>query len=368
MSLLVDATTVFASDVSEYIASSGFIEKTGRWLLGQVGSPAVVTGHRTGLTARRFNGTTTLVGANVTGSSASDPYRDIAQSDCTWEMCMKSRSHSTSPSTRRTLFLAGYNDAVIIWLTFRPTGGFEVLYGTTLGGVLSVHTLSGPTLTEDAWTYVAMRKTVTSGTTASNRLNTYELFVRPLSGSFGSDSPDATKLNAAQSGLASTFKWDLGGNSGGPSVNAPFNYALHDLGPCRFSSGVRSLADLKESFLRLQAVGTVTADVTAPVVSNVTPTAGTGIYSTDTVGFDVTDAGGFRRVMLVADFAANINRDAIKEVIHDGTSWGPNYTGSPNARAAITNGYRYTIRRVDGWPSAPTITPFAIDTSGNENA
>jgi hypothetical protein len=58
------------------------------------------------------------------------------------------------------------------------------------------------------------------------------------------------------------------------------------------------------------------------------------------------------------------------EVVHNGSRFGAFYTGGTNTRAAITNGYQYTILRDGGWPDGalPLLTSFtvnAVDTLGN---
>ena len=107
-----------------------------------------------------------------------------------------------------------------------------------------------------------------------------------------------------------------------------------------------------------------TVDSTAPVVSNVTPAAGTLLSTTSTVQFDVTDdSGSFRELLVVASFG---DGSLAPELVHDGTNFlGPYRAGS--TRVAITNGWRYALVRGGGWPGAVTVTPYAIDPSGNIN-
>ena len=106
-------------------------------------------------------------------------------------------------------------------------------------------------------------------------------------------------------------------------------------------------------------------DGTPPTVSNFSPSVGSNVSMFETITFDVLDNQSlFRRIILVADYSTVVP----DEVIHDGNSFGPNYSNGSNVRSAIAGGYRYTILRDDGWPGNITITPFAIDTSGNENA
>lgn len=106
----------------------------------------------------------------------------------------------------------------------------------------------------------------------------------------------------------------------------------------------------------------VLPDTTAPVVSNVSPTAGTELARTDPVFFDVTDdSATFRRILVTASF-----EDGVAEVVHDGDSFAARYAAT-STRTPIASGYRYRVRRTGGWPYGPTIRAYAIDTSGNEN-
>ncbi len=101
---------------------------------------------------------------------------------------------------------------------------------------------------------------------------------------------------------------------------------------------------------------------TPPEVSSVSPPPGTLLRPTDAISLTVTDPNGLRRVFLAAKFGG---QDAY-EVIHDGDAFALRYA-SNSLRIPIEGGYRYQLRRDGGWPGAPTITPFAIDTAGTEN-
>lgn len=54
------------------------------------------------------------------------------------------------------------------------------------------------------------------------------------------------------------------------------------------------------------------------------------------------------------------------DVVHNGDNFAPLY-GPKSARFVVPGGFRYRVLRVDGWPSGPTITAYAIDPTGNEN-
>jgi len=102
---------------------------------------------------------------------------------------------------------------------------------------------------------------------------------------------------------------------------------------------------------------------TPPVVSNFVPAAGSNILSSTPVGFDVTDAGPIRRVIILARYPIA----GLTEAVHDGTDFGLQYSNISNTRNPIAGGYTYTILRNGGWIESPIISPFAIDVTGSEN-
>lgn len=103
-------------------------------------------------------------------------------------------------------------------------------------------------------------------------------------------------------------------------------------------------------------------DVTAPVISNISPTPGTPIARTQVITFEITDNSGlFRRILPAVLFPG---LEAL-EIIHDGEAFTGLYENN-STRAAIANGYIYSVLRKNGWPDAPTLIPFAFDQGGNE--
>jgi hypothetical protein len=130
--------------------------------------------------------------------------------------------------------------------------------------------------------------------------------------------------------------------------------------PANEGAGVELERGTKTSFSFFDAVP-VSSDVTPPVISNVSPTSPSEIARFQPVTLDATDETGFRVIVLVAEFS-----DGTYEVVHDGTKFADRYAGG-STRDPITNGYRYVLRRRDGWLPGIRITPIAIDTSGNEN-
>lgn len=104
-------------------------------------------------------------------------------------------------------------------------------------------------------------------------------------------------------------------------------------------------------------------DTTPPVVTFVSPIEGTLLDPADALIFDVTDnSGSLGRVMVAA-----VNQStAEQELAFDGTSFTARFLAL-STQTAITNGYRFSLRRTGGWPAGADITirVFAVDPSGN---
>lgn len=116
--------------------------------------------------------------------------------------------------------------------------------------------------------------------------------------------------------------------------------------------------------LQVRPIEVVEVDLTPPELTDISPTPGTGMAATTPVTFNVTDAGGgLRRVLLVASFSFS----EAPELVHDGATFTPPYA-SHSTRTPVAGGYAYSLLRKGGWPSAFTLTPFAVDTAGNEAA
>lgn len=101
-------------------------------------------------------------------------------------------------------------------------------------------------------------------------------------------------------------------------------------------------------------------DSTAPTVTNVTPANGSSLGAGDSVQFDVTDDGTFRKLIITAAHGG------LREVVYEESAFCAGYSERSTV-AAITGGYRFVLRRFDGWRSAPTIRVHAVDTAGNES-
>jgi hypothetical protein len=101
-----------------------------------------------------------------------------------------------------------------------------------------------------------------------------------------------------------------------------------------------------------------------PLVGNFNPAPGSAIQVLTPLSFSITDATAvFRRIIINAEFVPL----QLLEVVHDGYAFGPMYRAPSNIRTATATGYDFTILRMGGWPGSPTIIPFAIDRTGEEN-
>jgi len=102
-----------------------------------------------------------------------------------------------------------------------------------------------------------------------------------------------------------------------------------------------------------------------PVVTLVSPPAGTALHPTDTVVFDVTDADGavFALVAFRLRFLSTGEREAVYDKDDPAGAWDARYAGS--TIASITNGYRLTLRRSGGWPAGGIgLLPRVVDSVG----
>lgn len=97
-------------------------------------------------------------------------------------------------------------------------------------------------------------------------------------------------------------------------------------------------------------------DTLAPTVTLVSPAPGTLIARSTPFVVDVQDenAGVFAALFV------KVATSRLYEVAHDGEAFSYLYQAG-STRAAISGGYRFTLRREGGWPGAPTFTVRAFD-------
>lgn len=110
------------------------------------------------------------------------------------------------------------------------------------------------------------------------------------------------------------------------------------------------------------------ADDSAPVISNVSPAAGSTIGRFEPWRGTVTDDTAFRRVMLWVKLTDSDGTERGREIIWDGTEFAAQYSSS--TRTEVTPGlvFDFVARRNGGWPYSPEVFASAIDTAGNEAA
>lgn len=99
-----------------------------------------------------------------------------------------------------------------------------------------------------------------------------------------------------------------------------------------------------------------------PVFQNITPAPSSSIAPSTPVQFDVVD-GSFSLVLVVPVIILDPN--VAGELVHDWTlgQFSAIYL-LHSTRVAITNGYRYTIRRGYGWQSPPILRAWAVNSNG----
>ncbi|MCC6178807.1 MAG: hypothetical protein WAZ94_15275 [Phycisphaerales bacterium] len=104
------------------------------------------------------------------------------------------------------------------------------------------------------------------------------------------------------------------------------------------------------------------SDFQDPVVSVISPPTGTSVLAETPLAISITDNVALRRALIVARFS-----DGSEEVVHTGERFAQAYLAY-SQRTATSGGWQYSIRRTAGWPKAPTLDIYAIDTSGREAA
>jgi len=111
----------------------------------------------------------------------------------------------------------------------------------------------------------------------------------------------------------------------------------------------------------LSGLLTISIDSVNPEIKNFVPAIGSVIGRTDYVQFDVTDdTSEFTIIFVIASFP-----DGSCECVWDGDSFRPRYLAG-SSRVPIECGFRFTIRRTGGWPSASILVETtAIDRGCN---
>jgi hypothetical protein len=105
----------------------------------------------------------------------------------------------------------------------------------------------------------------------------------------------------------------------------------------------------------------------APTTTLVSPGAGATIMPDTAIVVDVTDPdSGFARILVVATEAPGVH-SGVAYLAHDGIDFRPGFKTN-SIRTAITNGFRYSLRRDVGWSAPVSVEVFAFDDTGNEGS
>lgn len=100
-------------------------------------------------------------------------------------------------------------------------------------------------------------------------------------------------------------------------------------------------------------------DTQGPVVT-VTRPLPAALFWWQPFEFEITnDGGAFALIVVIATYPTGFS-----EVIHDGTEFTSAFSGQ-STRTEIPNGYKYSVRRFNGWILSPKIRVLPVDSSGN---
>lgn len=117
------------------------------------------------------------------------------------------------------------------------------------------------------------------------------------------------------------------------------------------------------------------------VFANISPSTSFSIPPNTPIMFDVTDAAS--AIVLVVPIIV-VNATVAGERVYDWATTTPAFNGAApgtptnlgpgvfdaayaknSTLITITNGYRFAIRRLNGWATPPTLRVFAVDAAGN---
>lgn len=104
--------------------------------------------------------------------------------------------------------------------------------------------------------------------------------------------------------------------------------------------------------------------MSGPTFQNIAPNPSFDIDPSTLLQFEVVGDGVHALVLVVPIITLDPN--VAGELVHDWTlgAFTPVYAQN-SVRVAITNGFRYTMRRGFGWTSPPTLRVWAVDSAGN---
>lgn len=103
-------------------------------------------------------------------------------------------------------------------------------------------------------------------------------------------------------------------------------------------------------------------DSTPPVIGNFNPASGSTINPNSALEVDVTD----NLDQLLITHVWVVFADGNTHLVWDGDAFTPFYEGL-SSRTPIANGYRYSVRHINGWSQGVTLKVDAVDQAGNRH-
>ena len=152
---------------------------------------------------------------------------------------------------------------------------------------------------------------------------------------------------------------------------APYLYTITPTAPQLAAGGVGFKFDAPAGALGTAAYAVIPGvsgggggSVVAPVVSNFVPSLATPIDPSQALSFDVTVSDG--TPLAKCSITVELRGLKIAETVYDGSVFEDTYIASSSV-TTITNGLRFVVKRLGGWPAAPGIKVMAVSTSGQVN-
>lgn len=271
----VDINTALLLECQEVINGSSLADLSGNENagVGATGTPlAFQPGPISGIQSRYADG---IGGKYFTAIAVSSAWQAAWQNNSTLEIIFSSAQLADAQDSR-TLYALSSGSSKFGWIFWTKSTG-KLTFDWTHQGVEQSIDLT-IALADNVWYYYALRKTVTSGSTVSNRINTLDFWLLPLTGTWN-DTPTATVTGQLNPDDSTPPNNSVGVYWQG---NAAFPGSYHVAG-LKGSSIARTTAELKANFNAYAGI------IPAPVVPPVTPGVAKMAYYTNLVGLGATN-------------------------------------------------------------------------------
>lgn len=338
MSLQLDANTVLAFDAQETTNGARLVDASGNEGAGlsSPGSPlALQTGPCATVFSRFADGVTSKYFSTVASSLT---WIDAVQNQYTFFACYSPKAvgglqtiYALSSATTKYLWLAWEADDNKFLIDWNHTGSEQELE-IPIGALI-----------QNAWYFVAIRKTVTSGTTISNRISKVEFWHRAIADSWGSDVPNNTYLGQLNSDDTNPPNNSVGTYWQG----APFESGAFGIAGIRGANVVRDVSDLRAAFEYFKTgVSGFTPPEPIPDIgggsrpaatgpagaADIRLTWGFGAADTSVSNGDLAQDGGFDTAVLLSLFTDRRANDG--DILPDGETsrrgwWGDEFSDDP---------------------------------------